>query len=105
PPRCAPCSPCSPWRRVWGQKRLGASCTTWAGDFIRGNEVPHMSAVYRETISDERLKAVTAHFHTWLSPPPKKDKPNPREDGAAESGEEEEKERKWNGGEKQTPRS
>src|SRR5207237_6675718 len=28
-------------------------------DFILGHESPHMSSVYRETISDERLKAVT----------------------------------------------
>jgi integrase len=37
-----------------------------AADFIMGHEVPHMSAVYRETISDERLKAVTHHVRKWL---------------------------------------
>jgi integrase len=37
-----------------------------AADFIMGHEVPHMSAVYRETISDERLRAVTDHVRTWL---------------------------------------
>jgi integrase len=37
-----------------------------AVDFIMGHEVPHMSAVYRETISDDRLRAVTDHVHTWL---------------------------------------
>jgi integrase len=37
-----------------------------AADFIMGHEVPHMSAVYRETISDARLKAVTDHVHAWL---------------------------------------
>ena len=38
-----------------------------AADFIMGHEVPHMSAVYRETISNERLKAVSDHVHAWLS--------------------------------------
>jgi integrase len=37
-----------------------------AADFIMGHEVPHMSAVYRETISDERLRAVTDHVRAWL---------------------------------------
>jgi integrase len=37
-----------------------------AVDFIMGHEVPHMSAVYRETISDARLKAVTDYVRTWL---------------------------------------
>lgn len=37
-----------------------------AVDFIMGHEIPHMSAVYRETISDTRLKAVTDHVRTWL---------------------------------------
>jgi integrase len=37
-----------------------------AVDFIMGHEVPHMSAVYRETISDARLKAVAEHVHNWL---------------------------------------
>src|SRR5262249_8769757 len=44
-----------------------------AADFIMGHEVPHMSSVYRETISDARLKAVTDHVHDCLFPP-KKDK-------------------------------
>jgi integrase len=39
-----------------------------AVDFIMGHEVPHMSAVYRETISNERLKAVVDHVHRWLFP-------------------------------------
>lgn len=39
-----------------------------AVDFIMGHEVPHMSAVYRETISDERLKAVADHVRKWLFP-------------------------------------
>jgi integrase len=37
-----------------------------AVDFIMGHEVPHMSAVYRETISDTRLRAVTDHVRQWL---------------------------------------
>jgi integrase len=40
-----------------------------AADFIMGHEVPHISTYYRERISDERLKAVTDHVHTWLFPP------------------------------------
>src|SRR5262249_41740565 len=39
-----------------------------AADYIMGHEVPHMSSVYRETISDTRLKAVTDHVHNWLFP-------------------------------------
>jgi hypothetical protein len=35
-------------------------------DFMMGHEVPHMSAVYRETISDERLRAVADHVRAWL---------------------------------------
>jgi hypothetical protein len=34
-----------------------------------GHEVAHMSSVYRETISDERLKAVTDHVRAWLFSP------------------------------------
>jgi integrase len=37
-----------------------------AVDYIMGHEVPHMSSVYRETISDERLKAVADHVRAWL---------------------------------------
>jgi integrase len=37
-----------------------------AADFIMGHEVAHMSSVYRERISDERLKAVTDHVRHWL---------------------------------------
>jgi integrase len=40
-----------------------------AVDFIMGHEVPHMSAVYRESISDERLAAVAGHVHRWLFGP------------------------------------
>jgi integrase len=38
-----------------------------AADYIMGHEVPHMSSVYRETISDERLRAVADHVRRWLS--------------------------------------
>jgi integrase len=37
-----------------------------ACDAIMGHETPHMSSVYRETISDERLKAVADHVRAWL---------------------------------------
>jgi len=37
-----------------------------AVDFIMGHEVAHMSSVYRETISDARLRAVADCVHGWL---------------------------------------
>ena len=37
-----------------------------AADYIMGHEVAHMSSVYREGISDERLRAVVDHAHAWL---------------------------------------
>jgi integrase len=37
-----------------------------AADYIMGHEVPHMSSVYRETISDARLRAVADHVRNWL---------------------------------------
>jgi integrase len=40
-----------------------------ACDFIMGHEGPHVAAVYRERISDDRLKAVTDHVRKWLFPP------------------------------------
>jgi integrase len=39
-------------------------------DHVMGHEVPHMSSVYRETISDARLRAVADHVRAWLFPPP-----------------------------------
>jgi integrase len=45
-----------------------------AGDYIMGHEVPHMSSVYRETISDERLRAVANHVRAWLFPKKRKGK-------------------------------
>jgi integrase len=41
-----------------------------AADYIMGHEVAHMSSVYRETISDGRLRAVVDHVREWLFPPP-----------------------------------
>lgn len=37
-----------------------------ACDLAMGHESPHMSSVYRERISDERLKVVTDHVRAWL---------------------------------------
>jgi integrase len=51
-----------------------------AADYIMGHEVPHMSSVYRETISDERLKAVADHVRAWLFPKEKLQKAGPRAD-------------------------
>src|SRR5204862_4977252 len=46
-----------------------------AVDYIMGHARDDMASVYRETIADARLKAVTDHVHAWLFPPPKKDQP------------------------------
>jgi integrase len=40
-----------------------------ACDAIMGHETPHMSSVYRETISDARLRAVSDHVRAWLFAP------------------------------------
>ncbi len=37
-----------------------------AADYIMGHEGPHMSTVYRETISDERLKVVAEYVRNWV---------------------------------------
>ncbi len=39
-----------------------------AVDYMMGHEVAHMSSHYRETIGDERLRAVASHVRTWLFP-------------------------------------
>jgi integrase len=39
-----------------------------AADFIMGHESTHMSSVYRETISYERLRAVADQVRAWLFP-------------------------------------
>jgi integrase len=46
-----------------------ASKDQLACDFIMGHDVPYMSSVYRETISDERLKAVADYVRNWLFGP------------------------------------
>jgi len=46
----------------------GESKDQVATNFVMGHVDDTMSAVYREAISDERLKAVTDHVHTWLFP-------------------------------------
>jgi integrase len=43
-----------------------------AADFLMGHESTHMSSHYRETISDERLRAVTDHVRAWLFGEPAK---------------------------------
>jgi integrase len=40
-----------------------------AADYMMGHESPHMRSVYREAISDERLKAVSHHVRKWLYGP------------------------------------
>jgi integrase len=58
-----------------------------AVDYIMGHEVPHMSSVYREVISGERLKAVADHVHGWLfrkSAPEKSNTTNPAKKGIQE---------------------
>jgi integrase len=49
-----------------------------AVDLIMGHEVPHMSTVYRETINDERLNAVTDHVRKWLFVGPWREEVRPR---------------------------
>jgi integrase len=44
-----------------------------AVDFVMGHEIPHISAVYREAISDERLRAVADCVHRWLFGDPQKE--------------------------------
>jgi integrase len=41
-----------------------------ATDYLMGHESGHMSSLYRETISDARLRAVTDYVRGWLYPPP-----------------------------------
>jgi integrase len=50
-----------------------------AVDFVMGHESPHMSSVYRESISNERLSAVTDYVSAWLFQPQKKDKSEGKE--------------------------
>jgi hypothetical protein len=43
-----------------------------AFDAIMGHVRDDMASVYRERISDARLRAVTDHVRAWLYPPAKK---------------------------------
>jgi integrase len=43
-----------------------------AADHIMGHESTHMSSVYRERISDQRLQAVVDHVRAWLFAAPSK---------------------------------
>ncbi|MCH7688573.1 MAG: tyrosine-type recombinase/integrase [Planctomycetes bacterium] len=47
---------------------IGEEAGETATRHIMGHVDDSMSAVYRERISDERLKAVTDHVHSWLWP-------------------------------------
>lgn len=50
-----------------------------AVDHVMGHARDDMASLYRERISDERLKAVVEHVHDWLFPPkPKGKKPKAR---------------------------
>ncbi|HTU18785.1 MAG TPA: tyrosine-type recombinase/integrase [Gemmataceae bacterium] len=49
-----------------------------AVDHIMGHVRDDMASVYRERISDERLRAVTDHVHDWLFPPAAKAKDKTR---------------------------
>jgi hypothetical protein len=53
-----------------------------AADYIMGHEVAHMSSVYRERISDDRLKAVTDHVRAWRFEPKVKGSTNGTADEA-----------------------
>lgn len=55
-------------RTVADESRDQAAC-----DAIMGHESPHMSSVYREKISDDRLRAVAEHVRAWLFAPPPAD--------------------------------
>ncbi len=49
-----------------------------AVDAIMGHSRGDMASVYRERISDERLKAVTDYVHAWLFPPESTEPLSPR---------------------------
>jgi integrase len=57
-----------------------------AADHLMGHEPPTMASVYRERISDERLRAVTDHVHDWLFPPPAPASPTDVAPGATNAG-------------------
>lgn len=49
------------YRTIADETRDQAAC-----DYTMGHEVPHMSSIYRERISDDRLRAVAEHVRQWL---------------------------------------
>ena len=78
-PPSRPAKPAKPYPEFHGRKGLGFYTLRHtfrtvadeakdqpAADYIMGHEVPHMSGVYRETISDARLRAVADHVRAWL---------------------------------------
>jgi integrase len=50
----------------------GESCDQVAVDYIMGHAREDMASVYRERISDDRLRAVVEHVRAWLWPPEEK---------------------------------
>lgn len=56
---------------IGGESRDQAAVDAIMGHAPHSNDI---SAVYRERITDERLKAVTDHVHAWLFPPKQKSK-------------------------------
>jgi hypothetical protein len=54
---------------VWAKKIRGKLHYFGPWDDPDGALGPHMSSVYREPTSDQRLKAVTDHVRTWFSRP------------------------------------
>jgi integrase len=56
-----------------------------AVDHIMGHARDDMASVYRERISDERLRAVTDHVRAWLFPPPAKRPPRNVDNTAAQA--------------------
>ncbi len=54
----------SSFRTIADETKDQAAC-----DHVMGHEVPHMSSIYRQGISDARLQAVVAYVHDWLFQP------------------------------------
>ena len=46
----------------------GAAKDQIAVDAIMGHVTPGMGTTYRDSVDDERLRAVTDHVHAWLFP-------------------------------------
>ncbi len=54
-----------------------------AVDFVMGHESPHMASVYREKISDKRLRDVAEYVREWLfAPAAKTDSETPKTEGS-----------------------